>query len=86
MAERNYTPHQQQIIRRYYEHQPQLLRQRLAELVGNVFLAQGKKRQRLWKDAGEILGKLGLPPARIEHILKQADPALLAEVVKEQEA
>jgi hypothetical protein len=79
----NYTPHQQKIIQRYYSNQPDLLRQRLAELVGDLFLAKGKKLAQLWKSAGEMMQKLGVPQSRIDHVLKQADPQLLAQVVKE---
>ena len=35
--------------------------QRLAELVTELFLAEGKSRDRLWKQVGECLAKLGIP-------------------------
>lgn len=82
---RNFSPHQQKIIRRYYDNLPDLLRQRLAELVGDLYLAEGKKKTRLWNQAAEMLAKLGLHPNRIEHLKKEANPMLLAEVVKELE-
>jgi hypothetical protein len=86
MAERNYTPYQEKVIRQYYANQPALLKQRLAELVGDLYLAEGKKKQQLWKTAAEILVKLGLPQPRIDHLLAKADVQLLAGVVKELEA
>jgi len=85
MAERNYTPYQQKVIKRYYENQPTLKTQRLAELVGDLFLAEGKKRDRLWAQAGEAMRALGVPQSRIDHLLQRADPKLLALLVKELE-
>lgn len=81
----DYTPYQQKIIKRYYNNQDVILRQRLAEMVGELYLSEGKKRERLWKSAGEAMTKLGVPASRVEHLLKQADPALVAQVVKELE-
>ena len=83
MTERNYTPHQQRIIQRYYQNQPQILQQRLAEVVGELYLAKGKKRQQLWKRVAEMLQKIGLPQQRIEHLLTKDEPALLADIVKD---
>jgi hypothetical protein len=81
----DYTPHQQKIIKRYYNNQEVLQQQRLAELVSELYLTQGKKRQRAWEAAAAAMQKLGVPQSRIEHLLKQNNPALVAEVVKELE-
>ncbi len=83
---RNYSPHQQKIIRRYYGNLDTIQSQRLAELVGELYLAEGKKKAKLWTQAGDVMRKLGVPAARVEHLLKQQNPALIAEVVKELEA
>ena len=40
---RNYTAHQQKIIKRYYQHIDAISLQRLAELVGELYLCEGKK-------------------------------------------
>jgi hypothetical protein len=82
-GEQNYTPYQKKVISRYYEHRPALMLQRLGELVAELYLAEGKKRDRLWKSAGEAMEKLSVPSSRIEHVLKQRDPAVLAVLVKE---
>jgi hypothetical protein len=81
----DYTPYQQKIIKRYYSNQDGIHRQRLAELVTDLYLADGAKRARVWKAAATAMQKLGVPQARIDHVLKQNDPALLAQVVKELE-
>jgi hypothetical protein len=81
----DFSPHQQKIIKRYYNNQDAIQRQRLAELVSELYLAEGKKRQRVWKSAAAAMQKLGVPQSRIDHLVKQDKPALLAEVVKELE-
>lgn len=83
---RNYSPHQQKIIQRYYDNLGTIKSERLAELVGELYLAQGKKKAKLWQQTGDVMIKLGVPAARVEHLLKQQKPALIAEVVKELEA
>lgn len=83
--QRDYTPHQQKIIKRYYNNQDGIQRQRLAELVSELYLSEGKKRQRVWKSIAAALEKLGYSQQRIEHLLKQDNPALVAELVKELE-
>jgi hypothetical protein len=81
----DYTPHQQKIIKRYYNNQEALQQQRLAELVSELYLAKGKKRQRAWEAAVTAMQKLGIPQSRIDHLVKEDNPALVAEVVKELE-
>jgi hypothetical protein len=83
---RNFTPHQQKIIKRYYDNQDVLKHQRLAELVGELYLAEGKKKAKAWADAAAAMVKLGVPQSRVDHLVKQANPALVAELVKELEA
>jgi hypothetical protein len=82
----DYTPYQQKVIKRYYDNQDIIQRQRLAELVSELFLATGKKRQRTWDSAVSALTKLGVPRSRIDHLRQQDNPTLLAEVVKELES
>ncbi len=84
--ERDYTPHQQKIIKRYYDNLDGIQLQRLAELVGELYLSSGKKAERVWKSAGAAMEKLGVPASRIAHLLEKRNPALIAEVVKELQA
>lgn len=81
----DYTPYQQKIIKRYYNNQDAIQQQRLAELVSDLYLAEGKKRERVWQAAAAAMQKLGVPQSRIDHLLTQKNPALLAQVVKELE-
>jgi hypothetical protein len=80
------TPYQQKIVKRYYDNQDTLQQQRLAELVSELYLSTGKKRQKVWESVAAAMQKLKVPQARIDHLRKQDNPALVAEVVKELEA
>ena len=79
----DYTPYQQKIIKRYYDNQDTIQLQRLAELVTDLYLAEGKKRQAVWKRIVSALERLKVPEKRIQHLIKTDDPALLANLVKE---
>jgi hypothetical protein len=52
-------------------------------LVSELYLAEGKKREKLWKSAAQAMEKLAVPPWRIAHLLEKKDAALVAELVKE---
>jgi hypothetical protein len=79
----DFTPYQQKIIKRYYDNQGAIKGQRLAELVTDLYLATGKKRERTWAQIVSALEKLGVPQARIDHLRKQDNPSLVAELVTE---
>jgi hypothetical protein len=79
----DFTPYQQKIIKRYYNNQDTIQSQRLAELVSELYLSEGKKREKLWQSAATAMQKLGVPQSRIDHLLKQRKPDLVAQVVKE---
>ena len=83
MAERDFSRHQQKIIKRYYDNRDQMDDQRLSELVADLYLAEGKKQAKLWETARELMTRLGVPTSRIEHVVQTADPSILAEVVKD---
>jgi hypothetical protein len=79
----DHTPYQKKIIQRYYKNLDSIALAKLQELTGEIYLADGKKRDGLWKRVESSLRKLALPPSRIEHILAKRDPKLLAELVRE---
>ena len=84
MGMEDYTKHQQKIIKRYYENIDQISLQRLSELVADLYLAEGvKKREKLWESAVGCMQKLGVPQTRIDYILAQKKPELVANLVKE---
>ena len=77
------TPYQDKIIKRYYRNFDSIKYQRLCDLVSELYLAEERKRERLWKQTCESLRALGFPESRIEHLLVKKDPALMAGVLKE---
>jgi len=83
MGMEDYTKHQQKIIKRYYQNIDRIAWQRLSELVADLYLAEGKKRDKLWESAASFMKKLEVPQSRIDHILAKKDPEMLARLVKE---
>lgn len=83
MADREYSRYQQKVIKNYYDNRPQMDEQRLSELVAELYLASDKKKVKLWESAKEIMLRLGTPESRVAHVIKTADPVILAEVVKD---
>ena len=81
MAKR--TKHQDKIIRNYYENRDAIALQRLGELVTDLYLAEGKARERQWKNVVLVLEKLKILPSRIEHLVQQDNPSLVAKLVEE---
>jgi hypothetical protein len=81
----DFTPHQQKIIKRYYNNREAIQSQRLAELVSELYLSTGKKRLRVWESVVAAMQKLGVAQSRIDHLRVQDNPALVAQVVKELE-
>lgn len=81
----DHTPYQQKIIKRYYKNFDAIKSQRLAELATDLYLAEGKRRDRLWLQVEEVLRKLEFPESRIIHLLQKRDPALLVGILKELE-
>ena len=80
------TPYQQKIVKRYYDSSDSLATQKLAELVSDLYLSTGKKRQRVWVSLESAMLKLGIPQARIDHLKGKDDPKLVAELVQELDA
>jgi hypothetical protein len=83
MGMNDFTAHQQKIIKRYYQNIDAISLQKLSETVTELYLADGKKRDRLWKNAAAAMTKMGVLPARIEGIVKSDKPELLAALVQE---
>ena len=81
MAER--SKHQQKIIKNYYENREAISLQRLSELVTDLYLAEGKSRQKQWKNIAGALAKLKVPASRIEHLVQSDDASLVAKLVEE---
>jgi hypothetical protein len=81
VAER--SKYQDKIIKNYYANREAIGLQRLGELATELYLAEGKARERKWKNVVSALEKLKIPQARIDHLVKQDNPALVAKLVEE---
>lgn len=79
----DFSRHQQGIIKRFYDNRETIALQKLGELVTELYLAQGKERAKLWKQAEQALKGLKLPEDRISHIISQDSPELLAQVISQ---
>jgi hypothetical protein len=76
------TAYQERIIRNYYKNHDDLMLQRLGELVTDLYLAEGKARAKLWIRVGEILEKLNVSKAQVQHLVSSNNPALVANELK----
>ena len=56
--------------------------QKLSELTTELYLAEGKKRQQVWKRITAALLQLGVEPEKIEQMVTMDNPVKLAEFVK----
>lgn len=56
--------------------------QKLSESITDLYLAEGKKRDQIWKRIAAVLTQLGMETAQIERLVKMDNPAKLAEFLK----
>jgi len=80
MAE--FTKFQQKVIRSYYDNREGIALQRVQELVTELYLATGKKREKHWDSLALHLGKLGVKPDAIEQLRQSDKPEQVAALVK----
>jgi len=78
-----YSKHQQKVIKNYYDNKEAISLQRLGELVTELYLAEGKKREQYWTQIIQALTNLKVPAARIEKLHQSDNPALVAKVLEE---
>ena len=83
MGMQDFSKTQQGIIKRYYDNIDGISLQKLGELVTELYLAEGKKREKLWKTAVSAMQKLGVPQTRIDLIVAKNSPEAVAALVKE---
>ena len=77
------TPYQDKIIKRYYENKPEIMRQKLNELVTDLYLAETpKKREMIWKRVVLALKNLNVPEKQVSALISHADPVVLARSVE----
>ena len=79
MAER--SKYQDKIIKNYYRNRDAIALQRAQELVTELYLATGKKRQKHWESLRRHLPLLGVKESTIENLIQKDDPKLVAEIL-----
>ena len=80
MTER--SKYQHNIIRSYYQNRDAIALQRAQELITELYLSEGKKRQKHWDNMVGHLQKLGVKYDVIAHLRKQDDPQLVAQIIQ----
>jgi len=79
MTER--TKYQQNIIKNYYDNRENISLQRAQEILTDLYLSEGKKRQKYWESLASHLGKLGVKPDVIKRLVAQDDPQAAATLI-----
>ena len=76
------TPHQKGIVKRYYEHKDTMLRQKLSEIVSELYLCEDpKKAARLWQKARKALLAAGANRVWVEKQAADRNVKGLAEII-----
>jgi len=85
MAKNEYlSPYQKSVVKRYYENKDTLVRQKLGEIVSDLYLCTSeKKAEQLWQRAHKALMNAGANRVRVEKLMKDRHLGRLAELVNE---
>ena len=73
----DHTRRQRKILDRYYKNFDAIKFQRLSELATDLYLAEGKKLDRLWGQVEAVSRRLEVPDPRIAELIRRRDPAML---------
>jgi hypothetical protein len=79
MAER--TKYQEKIIKNFYQNRDTLALQRAQEIVTELYLSSGKKREKQWQLLVGHLAKLGVHQNTIDHLVAQDAPQKVATLI-----
>jgi len=77
------TAYQERVIKNYYQNRDAIMLQKAGELVSDLYLAEGRSRDRLWQRVAGALHKLGVSAEQIDQVVKSDNPTLLARLVSE---
>ena len=76
------TSYQERAIKNYYNNREAIALQRVQELVTELYLTEGKTREKHWQNLATHLGKLGIKQEQIDHLVAQDNPELVANLVQ----
>jgi hypothetical protein len=82
MAMENYSKYQQSVIRNYYKNQDNVSLQRAQELLTDLYLSEGKKKEKVWDSLFNHLEKLGVPEDQLAHLRAAKNPELIAKLLE----
>lgn len=74
--------YQEKIIKNYYKNRDAIAIQRVQEIITELYLSEGKKREKQWQNLATHLAKLGVEQSRIDRLIEKNDPALVASAVQ----
>ncbi len=72
---------QRKIIDRYYDNIDTITLTKLQELVSDLFLAEGKKAETLWKRAEALLAKTDARSSDVREAIEKRDVSKFAQIV-----
>jgi hypothetical protein len=78
----NFSRYQQSVIKNYYKNRDAVSLQRAQELLTELYLAEGKKRDKVWDSMFTNLERIGVPADQIEHLRKERNPELVAKLIE----
>ena len=70
------------MIKNYYKNRDAVSLQRAQELLTELYLAEGKKRDKVWDSMFTNLERMGVPADQIEHLRKERNPELVAKLIE----
>ncbi|MFW6059466.1 MAG: hypothetical protein ACODAQ_04760 [Phycisphaeraceae bacterium] len=77
------TPHQQKIVKGYYEHEQTIRAEKLSDLVAEIWLCEDvAKATKLWGRAQVALMKAGCDPTQAASVVGKRDVEALAKLVQ----
>jgi hypothetical protein len=79
----DFSRYQQKVIKNYYDNKENIALQRSQEILTELYLTEGKKREKLWASLFDNLKKLGVGADTINHLQSKNDPQLVAGVLQE---
>jgi hypothetical protein len=83
MPMENFSRYQQSVIKNFYKNRDAVSLQRAQELLTELYLAEGKKKEKVWDSLFTNLERMGVPADQIEHLRKTRNPELVAKLIEQ---
>jgi len=83
MPMENFSRYQQSVIKNFYKNRDAVSLQRAQELLTELYLAEGKKKEKVWDSLFTNLERMGVPADQIEHLRNTRNPELVAKLIEQ---